>query len=63
MAALARHQVAPVVREAQARDGRARRVGDVRLAVLARVVQHHRASEIGIVGFEWLDSGKIRELH
>ena len=62
MAALARHQVAPVVREAQARDRLAGGVGDVRLAVLARVVQHHRASEIGI-GFEWLDSGKIRELH
>ena len=45
VAALARHQVAPVVREPQARDRLARRVGDVRLTVLPRVVQHHSAPE------------------
>ena len=48
VAALARHQVAPVVREPQARDRLARRVGDVRLPVLPRVVQHHGAPEIGL---------------
>ena len=49
VAALARHQVAPVVREPQARDRLARRVGDVRLPVLPRVVQHHGAPERGLL--------------
>ena len=46
VSALARHQVAPVVREPQARDRLAGGVGDVRLTVLPRVVQHNRASEM-----------------
>ena len=58
VAALARHQVAPVVREAQARDRLARGVGDVRLPVLPRVVQHHGASEIAI-GFVNLYPGMM----
>ncbi len=45
VAALARHQVPSVLREAQAGDGLPRGVGDVRLSVLAGVVQHHGASE------------------
>ena len=53
MAALARHEVPPVVREAEARDRLARRVRDVRLTVLARVVQHHRASAIGFTRFTY----------
>ena len=57
VAALARHEVPPVVREAEARDRLARRVRDVRLPVLPRVVQHHRASAMGSHGLRTRCSG------
>ena len=50
MAALARDEVPPVVREGQRGDGLPRPVRDVALLVLAGVVEHHGAA--GRVGHQ-----------